>query len=405
MNGNIAQYIIDTLGGGRQQAQGFASLPKFGLQGGQPQGNSLLEYIDQLDANPVTMTPPMDSPLMAMPTQSAQVPQISMNQQAYGGPNEPVVPTRNVSQYIQEALGAKDARQPDLLQNILSERSQGPSFSDYSRAIQKSAYDTPTGAQDYADAGMKSGFEQIATLEKLNGSTDFDRLVSTYLNLPEGDPRRKLYEARITKETTPSAGALIQVYNPQTGQLQFATPEQIAAGGLQPPKAQPQLNATQQKEVFDTQDVITSSEAARSALERAKELMAGTYGAKPYSGAGAETATELNRYPGAGWFVNDERAAATTEYNTLVKEQALSTMKAIFGGNPTEGERQVLLQMQALANYTPQEQSRIIDNAIRAIDTRITKSQAKLQYIEGGGGYGRSAPSNAGSGWSAVEIP
>ncbi len=396
-NGNIAQYIIDALS--QQQGSGMAAFPNFQLPQ-QMTGNSndLLQYIDQLDREPVSMTPPMQQG-MAMP-QMPMAPQAMSQPQPMGGPQ--TVPTKNVSSYIQEALGAKEPTSGDFLQSILSRNNSGPSFDDYGRAIQKSAYDTPTGAQDYADANMKNMFEQLATLEKLQGGSEFDKLINTYQGMAANDPRRGFYEARIKKETTPGASALVQVYNPTTKQLEFASPEQIATGGYQPPKAAPTLSATQQKEIFDTTDVITNSENAKAALERARNLSQGMYGAKPYSGAGSETWAATDAVPGAGLFVDDERAAATDEYNTLIKEQALSTMKAIFGGNPTEGERQVLLSIQGLSSKTPAQQQRIIDNAIRAIDRRIGFSQNKIKAIEGGDNAalanptGNTAPTNNG---------
>lgn len=175
-NGNIAQYIIDALSQ-QQGGGGMAQLPNFQLpQRMTGSSNDLLQYIDQLDREPVTMTPPMQQS-MALPQQSS-MPQSSLlqpievgrRQLPVGGPQTPAVPTKNVSTYIQEALGAKEPTSGDFLQSILSRNNTGPSFDDYSRAIQKSAYDTPTGAQDYADANLKQKFEQIAVLQKLQAN-------------------------------------------------------------------------------------------------------------------------------------------------------------------------------------------------------------------------------------------
>lgn len=159
MDGNIAQYVLNAL---QQQNIGLpqqATMPNFGLQRQQDSGLGAL--LDQIDAQPMTQIPPMG-------------PQISNPQvpfQPMGGPQTPPVPTNNVSSYIQEALGAKEPTSGDFLQTILSKNNAGPSFDDYGQAIQKSAYDTPTGAQGYADANLKSKLEQITALQKLSAGT------------------------------------------------------------------------------------------------------------------------------------------------------------------------------------------------------------------------------------------
>jgi hypothetical protein len=108
-------------------------------------------------------------------------------------------------------------------------------------------------------------------------------------------------------------------------------------------------------------------------------------GAEPYTGFAAETRADAARIPLIGGIIADkERGAATTEYKTLVTEQALNNLKAIFGGMPTEGERQILMQMQALPSYTPQEQERVINNAIEAANRRQSFNQMKMQGIQTG---------------------
>lgn len=148
------------------------------------------------------------------------------------------------------------------------------------------------------------------------------------------------------------------------------------------------LSATDQREIYEAADVIQSGEGARNALLRAKQIMTGGATgeeAKPYSGVGASARAAVARVPVVGDIVAEpERGAATTEYSTLVTEQALGSLKAIFGGMPTEGERKILLQMQAIADYTPDEQGRIIDNALAAIDRRNSFNKTKIESIQKG---------------------
>lgn len=170
-----------------------------------------------------------------------------------------------------------------------------------------------------------------------------------------------------------------------TDKKEWITPP---AGAINPETGQPErkLSATEQKELFDTMDLTSSSEGAISALTRAKDILTSSpEGAEPYTGVGAELRAGAARLPVVGDIVADKkRGAATTEYKTLVTEQALNNLKAIFGGMPTEGERAILMQMQALPDYTPQEQSRIIDNAITAANKRLEFNAGKADAIRTG---------------------
>lgn len=174
------------------------------------------------------------------------------------------------------------------------------------------------------------------------------------------------------------------VYNTATGEF-IPAPSNAPvdpATGLPERK----LSATEQKELFDTMDLTSSGEAAVGALQRAKGILTNSpEGAEPYTGFGAEARAAAARLPVVGDLVADkERGAATTEYKTLVTEQALNNLKAIFGGMPTEGERAILMQMQALPTYTPEEQSRIIDNAVAAANKRLEFNQSKANAIRTG---------------------
>jgi hypothetical protein len=144
----------------------------------------------------------------------------------------------------------------------------------------------------------------------------------------------------------------------------------------------PKLTSTDMSEIYGAGDVIAQSKSALSALMRAKALLDLPEASKPFSGYGAATASYINDIPVLGAVIPDERAAATTEYDTLIKENALSSMKAIFGGNPTEGERQILLELQAISGYRPEKQKRVLENAIAAANRRIEFNKQKIKGIQ-----------------------
>lgn len=201
-----------------------------------------------------------------------------------------------------------------------------------------------------------------------------------------------------------------------------------SSGSVIPVQAPPQprkLSAKEQQEVFDMQDKLDATKGVISALGSAKEIYsrkdtvkdaktgleraptkeeAVTMRPMPYTGFGADTLTSIARVPVIGDLVADKgRAAATTEASNLVTEQALSNLKAIFGGNPTEGERNILLQLQALPTFTPQEQSAIIDRATQAAQRRMGDYQNRLSNIETGQYFGQSQNPYAGQGNQAID--
>jgi hypothetical protein len=77
-------------------------------------------------------------------------------------------------------------------------------------------------------------------------------------------------------------------------------------------------------------------------------------------------------------------ADATINFNNIIQEQALTSMKSIFGGNPTEGERAVLLELQASVDKTPKQREAIINRAAAAAERRIKFNQDKANRLREG---------------------
>lgn len=227
----------------------------------------------------------------------------------------------------------------------------------------------------------------------------------------EQETERKYREALLNQKTAKKSkkyekmGNHLLEIDEETGTIRpaYTLP---STGLINPETGLPErkLSATEQKELFDTMDLTSSGESAKGALLKARDILTNSpAGAEPYTGFAAETRAAAARLPLIGNVIADkDRGAATTEYKTLVTEQALNNLKAIFGGMPTEGERQILLQMQALPDYTPEEQQRIIDNAVAAADRRIQFNKQKSSAITTGQystmGSAPSTPSTGGTG-------
>jgi hypothetical protein len=168
--------------------------------------------------------------------------------------------------------------------------------------------------------------------------------------------------------------------------------EVIPGGPAALPRGGNALSATAQKEVFEADDAI---QAGVSALDSLNQALAVNNTA--YSGPKA-----LLRAQGVSMVRSSPEADATINFNNIIQEQALTSMKSIFGGNPTEGERSILLDLQASVDKTPKQREAIINRAAAAAERRIRFNQDKANrlregtYMSPGGAPAPAPVSNGG---------
>ena len=142
----------------------------------------------------------------------------------------------------------------------------------------------------------------------------------------------------------------------------------------------PALSPTMANLFSESENTLNSSNAVIASLTKALAL-----NNKAYSGLGAKQRAIARSQLG-----DDEGANATIELDNLIGEQALSSLRSIFGGNPTEGERAILIDLQASANKTPAQRKAIMDRAMAAAKARGDAASRRMQAI-GDGTYGTSA--------------
>lgn len=142
------------------------------------------------------------------------------------------------------------------------------------------------------------------------------------------------------------------------------------------------MSATMQKELFEADDTVQASKNVIATLTAAKEL-----NQKAYSGYGAKTRAMIrSNLPG-----QSESADATVNLDNMMTSQALDSLKAVFGGMPTEGERKILLEIQASADKTPKQREEIMDRAIAAAGTRQRFNESKALSLRDGS-YNKTGP-------------
>lgn len=153
----------------------------------------------------------------------------------------------------------------------------------------------------------------------------------------------------------------------------FAFDQSTAARGGGNPRTGP-MSVTLQKELLESDDIIQSSGSVVRALQTAK-----AQNEKAYEGYFAKGRAQLVSNLGGS-----EAADATIDIDNLMTGQGLDQMKAIFGAAPTEGERKILMDMQASVDKTPKQRAAIMDRAIAAAERRATFAKSKAQAIRDG---------------------
>jgi hypothetical protein len=166
-------------------------------------------------------------------------------------------------------------------------------------------------------------------------------------------------------------------------------PEEISGAGTNIT-----IGSEDKKQISDTDEAIMGGQYTISTL---KGVLQGTpenpsLNDRAYSGPFAEEGASTARLPVIGGLFDKDRAAATTELKTVVLDTALTQLKTIFGGMPTEGERKVLLDMQGSIEKTPQERKIIFERAIKKAEVRLRINQAKSKALREGTYYTEPLP-------------
>ena len=137
------------------------------------------------------------------------------------------------------------------------------------------------------------------------------------------------------------------------------------------------LSATAQRELIDTDEVIASTASGISMLDEAAKLSP-----KAFEGVGAyQRAYAASQLPDA---IEPAGAKETLEFDNLLKQQILPQLRGIFGANPTEGERQILLEMQGSASLPKAVREKMLARAKKAAEIRLKFNQDKAQRLRAG---------------------
>ncbi len=133
------------------------------------------------------------------------------------------------------------------------------------------------------------------------------------------------------------------------------------------------LMAGDRKEIFEADEAIQAANNVKTSLDQAIKL-----NDEAYSGPAAQTRGYVTSIFGA------KGGTATEELQNVVLQQVLDNLKATFGGQPTEGERQILIEVAGSVNKSPEVRKKIYENAKEAADRRITFNTEKSKALRTG---------------------
>lgn len=156
--------------------------------------------------------------------------------------------------------------------------------------------------------------------------------------------------------------------------------------GKMPREDQAPLTATDKKAILEADEMVMVNEGAISALDQAMNL---SDSANAGWGAGARAAVG-NNLPDLmvpDFVSSPESSAATTNFDNAVIGQALTQLKAIFGGAPTEGERKILLDLQGASSMPKEVRKEILNRAKTLAEKRLEFNRQRAASLRGGDFY------------------
>jgi hypothetical protein len=139
---------------------------------------------------------------------------------------------------------------------------------------------------------------------------------------------------------------------------------------------QTKLTGPELKLKTETEDLLAASDAGLKALGQAYRLNPNTFDNSLLDLA------QRKALEAAG--SKDPKVINTREMENLLTEKALSGLKAAFGGNPTEGERKILLDVQGIGAKSVEERAKIMKTAYASMKTARDRQNKRLNEINQG---------------------
>lgn len=305
----------------------------------------------------------------------------TLAQLGQGGDDADILLKSSNMNLIQMGQNMRNRQNDMMLRQQDIERSQGNTDRDYALRVR---------AQNRADEGPGVAVGQRAKMAEQYGLKPGTPEFQQYVlggSVPQTSPNSITAQVEQRKQAAASLGM-----TPDHPAYQSF----VATGKMPREDAQP-LSATDKKAILEADEAVQSNKAVIGALGEARKISPDTY-----TGVGASTRAKVgNMLP--DWMVPDalaspKAAGETANYENLVLGQALGQLKSIFGAAPTEGERKILLELQASVDKPDNVRQEILGRARQLAENRLKFNEQRAGELRGGtfykkGGGGQTAPS------------
>lgn len=136
------------------------------------------------------------------------------------------------------------------------------------------------------------------------------------------------------------------------------------------------MSPTEMRMLQDAETSMLSADIAIDALNKAIELSPNAY-TKSVADSAARAYTERTSS-------SNPKVVATRQLEQLVTTNVLNSLKLMFGGNPTEGERAIALATQGLDAISVDERNNILSTLLSMAERRRKELADRIQKIESG---------------------
>lgn len=279
------------------------------------------------------------------------------------------------STLLKQALD--ETKAPDSVKEYLYARAQG-----WTQATSPNAYALEKQRNPGADLSSQVQARQQA---------------AERYGLTPGTPEYRSYVLTGKEPTDRDEGAKVKAQidarraeAPSLG-LEEGTPAYRSFVGTGKLGADRDMSAADKKAIDTADNAVIAAQSSIHMLEQAKELSKDAYGG-PFA---SERGKFMSTFGG-------ERGQATQELDNLVTTNALTNLKSIFGGNPTEGERKILLDVAGSSNLPHNLRVKVYQRAIDAAQLRMQQNADRAAqiregtYYRPGSGPGRGSAEAAG---------
>jgi hypothetical protein len=150
-------------------------------------------------------------------------------------------------------------------------------------------------------------------------------------------------------------------------------------------------SATELREIIKTEDLVNGRLSGIRAVQDALGL-----NQQAYDGSIAGVRVKLGQL----FSSDDPTYVASEQLENLVKSGALANLKATFGGNPTEGERKALMDLQANLGKPRAVREKLLRRLLEEMQIGLKDQTSRLDRLKGGeyGRYQQPSPAPRGGG-------